>query len=345
MKGSHLGKDLIQRAKTSLYAMCHFLSIASDNEDSECIMITFNFITKIFAVSDQNLIHDESFMQLQTGCIDTIAIFLVSYSTRRHKTKIKSKQSSNRLISEVTNEKKKGKDMHSTYPQRRGRIITALSKVFARTLETVTGNSSDTFLECSHITKNKNNLISSVSTRTCLFNSLIVASQKFMINDGGFDVFATLTTPTVLKWYLDLKDQSQFYHPLCLAAAMQFLFIIVTKSKSLTYLLLDAEGSANRTNVVIDVFRLTLKIINISNNNDQSKDLIRIKAFKLILSVISIDQISSNGQDYDCGRMEGFLSPQDLNEAFSIIKGAAYMDESAEVRKLANAVLSAISIS
>ena len=94
--------------------------------------------------------------------------------------------------------------------------------------------------------------------------------------------------------------------------------------------------------IVTDVFRLTTKIIKISNNNDQSRELIRIKAFKLLLSVISIDQISSHVQDYISGKMKGFLSPQELNKAFSIIKGAAHMDESAEVRKLANAVLLAI---
>jgi len=117
-----------------------------------------------------------------------------------------------------------------------------------------------------------------------------------------------------------------------MAAALQVLFVLITRTKSFECL---AGGKTTPTSVH-KAHSLAIARINTETKlgGVYARTTMRKAALKLLLALVTIDQVDSSSSLPIC------LSPGELGEAFTLLNGIANVDTDAEVRMLAAHILS-----
>jgi len=226
----------------------------------------------------------------------------------------------------------------------------------------------------------------SIAARTCCINSFILASQRVGSNNNSNTEQATqnqhlqymsnLMLPILVSWGAAAArtttttaknddDDHDMHHPLCMAAALQTAFIIISRSKSFRGF--RDKGTQSRCGIsnvrqgLSMMHQWALSALKAKNYATPSSSpsssspfvyavrTMRIAGLKLMLAVITIDQLEEEPNDHDNNndeysrlRLKGCLSPGELGETLSALRGAANVDPDVEIRKLASYLLTAM---
>jgi len=330
--------NAIRPAKAALYAACSYISLAQDNEDGDGILKTASFAIHVLAspaidptilTHQPVILNEEEWVELQTGCIDFFAICLESYSLRRF----------NKLN-------------RSENPMEKADSVTALLSTLGDIYHSLVsiiqcGQSSNADWINSAPWKGATTEIESFSpsARTCIWNAFLVVSQRCSLKNGHLNHWSKHTTPWIVRWgyasssTIDTDearnnnnvDKRSLYHPLCMAAALQLVFVVLTRSKSFD-MLAETNTKEEIKRGVHLALQWGLQSFKHSVSLDSSglstaKQTMRKAALKLILSIVS-ELLQSQS--------DAMISNADWKQIVSTLQDSVTTDtEDSEVRMLA----------
>ena len=334
--------ESVRVARAALYACCHSVPLMRDNDLGKGLQITISFVLQVINIdvgddhTDKGAGND--LIQLQTGCIEFIAFCLETTLRRRISQSDEERRKSTRGISEVESRSNVGGGSIET-GESTGAVLTATCSSIVSSLRTGSKFSmqlqvgDDGFLEQ---VPNGETRSPSTAARTCLWNAFLVLSQRCRQEDGCLTTWAMLTAPWVLDWGSHAPVNSDLYHPLCMAAALQVVFVLITRTKSFDCLG-DSRAADGVSSSVRRAHRWAMESIKSRTEmgGDYARRAMRKAALKLMLAITTIDQLSIGGS---C------LSPGDQSATFTVLQGVANLDADAEVRTLAAHILSKMGI-
>jgi hypothetical protein len=176
---------------------------------------------------------EDELIQLQTGCIEFIAVCLESTLQRRTRQRNNDKRELLGAVSKVEFAVNNNLDK-------------ADSSACAGSMSTVEALSTScgslmSFLKTGAPIPSQlrvaNNLAVAVfeanqqlspSAWTCLWNAFLVVSQQCCEAEGRLDSWASLPAPWVLAWGSSAMVDGDLHHPLCMAALLQVVFVLLT---------------------------------------------------------------------------------------------------------------------
>ena len=298
-----------KKTKLSLYMCCHAIHLNLDGINVKDLQEIIVFIVTVFQIENNN---DENFVELQTGCIDFLATCLESLCNSKLSSVKTSKVSVLKDKPKTTSVKN---DLMKLFETAMFGII--YNETSASALLTLLGDST----------------AFSVTTRTCVLNSFTMAAKRCV--QDKLTTLSDIIVAKLLVWAVGGPIDDNTRHPLCLAAFMQCLFILLTRSKSFNFL--QQRTKTNLESNLRNLFQLCVEAVKFNGHQPFSFDkysvsTMRIAAMKLLLGIITMDQTSSSSSS---STKFGFLAPGDISRAVSIIRGAANVDEDPNVRKLA----------
>lgn len=340
----------LRSARAALYACCHHVPLAEDKEPGEGIMATVSFVLEVLNAqvadaTDDERIEDE-LIQLQTGCIEFIAVCLESTLQRRTRQRSNDKRELLGVVSKVESAVNDNWDKaDSSACAGSMSTVEALSTScgslvsFLKTGAPIASQlrvANNGFLAVADCEANQQ---LSPSARTCIWNAFLVVSQRCREAEGRLNSWASLTAPWVLAWGSSATVDGDLHHPLCMAASLQVVFVLLTRTKSF-----DCLAGGNRDSTAACVRRahewaITSIKTKTEIGGDYARTAMRKAALKLLLAIITIDNMG------DGNNLANWLSPGELGGAFTLLRGTANVDADAEVRTLAAHILSTMRVS
>jgi hypothetical protein len=338
---SHSMIRAIKRARVALYVACHHIPIVSESQrlNEDCYRLTASFALAVFRVDadtrDMDAAVTDELVKLQTGCIEFFAICIDKALYDR----LPNPRASVTLVSELVpvcsdDEVPSLKGYSSR--ESLGQICQAVVSILR------IGKSYDDWIFSAqnffsdHLAQEQQ---FSISARTCLWNAFIVVSQRCPSDDRRLEGFAKSTLSWVVEWGMSGNSDRESHHPLCLAAALQVAFVLVTRTKSLDFLV-ETKHSGTCKDSARRVHRWALECARGDSRHgdgEYANRMLRLSALKLMLAVFSVDQISANGSDPN-----KMLGPGDITQTFAVLNSLANMDTDREVQQLAGHLLQAI---
>lgn len=334
----------LRAARAALYACCNHVSLAKDEEEGEGIIATVSFVLEVLNAeapadaNDEGI--EEGLVQLQAGCIEFIAGCLESTLQRRTRC-VNDRGGSFRAVYEV---KTSPNNMDKA-----GSLVASGSTSTAEALSTSCGSIVSSLKTGAPISSQlhvaNNGFLSeaaseanghlSPSARTCLWNAFLVVSQRCPEADGRLNSWANLTAPWILDWGSYAVVDGDLRHPLCMAAALQVVFVLLARTKSFDCL---AGGARTKNSIATSVHRAhEWAILSIKTKTEvggeYARTTMRKGALKLLLAIITIDQMGATSN------LLNWLSPGELGGTFTLLRGTANVDVDAEVRTLAAHIL------
>ena len=329
--------ESIRRARAALYATCHAIPMLQQKEyfNDDVIRLTAAFAFTIVAVDvdekDDNLSNE--LVQLQTGCIEFFALCIERTLEDRVRS-VRSVEARSDCIVEILEPESIHSKEENFVPQGFSSIeaTRSICEVLVGIVRFGRANDPWHFDDKSVSLVQHSKLIIdefTVPARTCLWNAFVMASQRCQENEGQLARFAKSTVPWVIDWAISGKN-TDLHHPLCLAAALQVVFLLVTRTKSLNCF--GEKGGDRKRNI----YRLALDSLkrDYHGGGAYATRALRVAGLKLLLALVTINQISE-----DETVLPNCLNPGELGETFSVLHGVANMDADSEVQRLAAHIL------
>jgi hypothetical protein len=327
--------ESIRRARAALYATCHAIPLLQQKElfNDDVLRLTAAFAFTIVAVDadekDDNLSNE--LVQLQTGCIEFFAL-CIERTLQDHVRSVETQSDS--IVEVLQNPKSIHSKEENPIPQGFSSIeaTRSICEVLVGIVRYGRANDPWHFNDRSVSLVQHSKLIIddfSVPARICLWNALVTASQRCQENEGKLALFAKSTVPWVIDWAISGKN-TDLHHPLCLAAALQVVFLLVTRTKSLNCF--GEKGEDRKRNI----YRLALDSLKRDYHvgGAYATRALRVAGLKLLLALVTIDEINE-----DETVLPNCLGPGELGETFSVLHGVANMDADSEVQRLAGHIL------
>ena len=176
----------------------------------------------------------------------------------------------------------------------------------------------------------------SVSARVCIWNSFIITAQSMSTNDGALMAFARSILPWVIEWAKTQAVTNKTQHPLCVAAALQLAFTLITRLRTLDcFASGDAKGLSTKM-AVRDAHSWALDAAkdNSSLPDNSAGSALRLAGLKLLLAIITIDSSLSEET-----MVPPYLSPNEVGNSVTLVHAISNMDPNPDVRSLANRIL------
>jgi hypothetical protein len=326
----------IRTARAALYATCNHLPFANDDEryDNDIYRQTASFALETLCVDAHGVPPEVSsdLVKLQTGSIEFFAM-CIEKTLQNQKYHEAPK---NQLVEEVA-----GRIAETSMKHMKSRGLSASSSLqqICRSVVTIlrVGKSSDAWVDSAkpfflgHALQARGDF--SVPARICLWNALIVVAQRCRDDDQSLNRFSRSTLPWVAEWGAGARPNDDIHHPLCVAAALQLIFVSVTRSKSLDCFA-GRDGPPKK--YIQQVHRWALEAAKAEPNSfeNYANRALRLAALKLMLAIVTIDNINSDGS-----ALPSSMGPGELGETFTVVYGVSNMDPDSEVRELASHIL------
>lgn len=301
--------------KISLYICCHAIHLNPNSFSIKDFESMLAFVVETFQLE---VISDDDMIELQTGCIDFLATCIESICTV-----------SDVGYSKITLlEDSLNKSSSSTEQE-------TLANLFKEVTFQIIQNAKP---ETKSHLFNGESASFSVATRTCVLNAFTTASKR--CPQEKLIGLSEMIVSEILGWAIGGPIDNHVRHPLCLAAMMQCIFVLLTRSKSSTCLQTNEKSLESNLR---DLFQLSVEAIKFNNENksfdNYSISTMRVAAMKLLMGIISVHQTSTSSSS---SAKFGFLAPGDIARATSIIRGTANVDKDPIVRKLAEHLVSVL---
>lgn len=329
----------MKQARAALYAVYHHLSFHGDecfdgNDDPYLSTASFAFHAITIDSDSMDPETSKEMIQLQTGCIEFFA-FCIELTMKLPAPTIISSSPANESWDAIGNElqdaDKKFQGCFSAYkslPQISKALVVILQfgtcndewvwSMKRRFLCPATCDATIEFLPSSQI---------------CLWNALILVSQRCSQEKDILGTFAKWTLPWVADW-LTVKTKEHDIacrHPLCLAAAFQVILILVTRTKSLKgFDARDDTIKQERIHKVCD-FAMQMLVQNNGSVVDTDNDYyatksLRTSALKLLMAIITVDQMDS--------KASSLCSVDKLRTILILLEKVANTDPDSELQQL-----------
>jgi hypothetical protein len=315
-----MSSDDWKKAKLSLYICCHAVQLKlktlslRDFEEMVC------FAIKILRVQTNN---NDALIELQTGCIDLLATCIESICASRSFEQKETHTKS--LLEEIPSPASEKVLQSQSSFQYDGDFTTFKALLFH-----IINNDKKSY----HIFEPSSQFYFvndiqhwSTSSRTCILNAFTLVSKR--CPEEALNSFSQMIVPEMIMWVMSGEIDENTRHPLCVAAVLQCLFTMLTRTKSFRPL---QNNGADVNTTLYQIFQLSVQSIKaktIIADNKYAKTALRIAAMKLLLVIVNIDQSAPMYNNK-------FLAPGDIAQALSIIRGAANVDEDSDVRQLAS---------
>ena len=328
----------IKMARAALYATCHHIpSVSGDLYfDGDYYRLTASFVLSMLKMDTEEKGTEPAFsdavVKLQTGCIEFIAICI------------------EKTLREQVAKPSNGIDFMSKLSMSDTAPSTQIGYSSKESLGSIcrsaisilqTGNSEVTWLDSAekHFLRRASTFDSRfpISARICLWNSFVVVSQRCANDDGQLDRFANVTVPWIMEWCVAGSVDMELRHPLCLAAAMQVIFQLITRTKSLR-IFVGASKKGGRKESVRQVHRWALNVVRRDTmypGGEYANRALRLSGLKLVLAIFTVDQAAESDE---------FLGPSVIAETCTVLSSVANMDADSQVRELAAGLLRAAQV-
>jgi hypothetical protein len=262
--------ESLRVARAALYTCCNHVSFAEDNEEGQGVLGAVSFVLRILNLdivdaTEDEAVAEDDILQLQTGGIEFVAVCLES-TLQRHLGKQQKTSSEavvevdERLTSNGFQVSRSAESLEST-----AEALALSSSAIASSLRTGAPIPCKLRLKTNRFVSKTSvgtqNQELSVAARTCLWNAFLVVSQRCP-DDGRLTAWANLTANWVLDWASLAPVDDYLRHPLCMAAALQVIFVLVTRTKSFDCL----AGGKSTASSVRKAHRLALVSIKTETN-------------------------------------------------------------------------------
>ena len=294
--------DLIRRARLALYVACYSLQPNADLVeetlyDEYCCVASFVLFVLDVVVDETDEAVRLELVQLQTGCIEFLSICVMKVHRQPHGA---------------------SEDCHIVTPYERISIgIQNLLKHGGHTPHdewTVEGVSN---FVTSEATRDK---VVGNQAQICLWNALSLVAQRLECCDGTLGKFAQ-SCSWIVEW---TKTES---HPTVTAAAMQTVFITLTRLKKLSCF------GEHQLTVGVVLHEWAFRVLQTKAKKDEpSQNTLRMAALKLLLCLLSLEAPDS------CSDFLAVL-PERLGATLGVIERLAQTDPSREIRMLSMQIL------
>ena len=330
----------IRRARAALYATCHFIPFVGDCETElvdKALSSTAFFCLQCLNASQKVFESpgiEKDFLQLQSGCIEFFALCVEeNFSLRSEEPRHLAARSFQVIYSTMVEVLQTG-----SITQREHKIWLSSSR--GRLLgDSVTFGSDAT----------TGPMLVSYSTPccTCLWNSLIVVAQRCSDQNGKTQLLAKTFLPWLVTWGEGTTQNTMIrgpgvlkhHHSLCVTAALQLAFILVTRSKSFGELPPTKPHSSSdpeRRPSIQGLHRWAIVAIqNGKGASDYAGEALRCAGLKVLLAIVTIDQTS----DSSASGVNLVFSPKDLKETLSTLQEVAKHDPDPKLQALASHIL------
>ena len=333
----------IKRARAALFATCHHIPSVSDDVlfDDDCYRLTASFAFSVLQIDveakglDPEL--SDSVIKLQTGCIEFFAICIEK--TLREQARDHSDGA--KVVSELPPPRTPCAAQHG-YSSKNSlgnicRVVIALLQAEIP-LDNWVFSAEQHFLQRAS-TRDKKIL---TSARICLWNAFVLVSQRCNNDNGQLTRFAKVTVPWVMKWCFEGEVGVDPRHPLCLAAALQVLFLLITRTKSLSFSI-GSTCAGERKETVRQIYRWTLGVVRRDTRypgGEYANQALRLAGLKLLLAIFTVDQTNAA----DESEIEECLGPADVSETCTVLNSLANMNTDNEVQEVAAGLLRAFQV-
>lgn len=319
----------VSQAKIALYAVCHHIPLAVDEDDGEVLIHVASFVfeilnyqpTAISGATSTQFINEIT--MLQSGCTHFLAVCVDSLSYR--KANGIEAATSTPLIVDIDIQE------DSNDSRARNTIKGALLHIFHALVAIITTG------EC-HTGDNHTTTQFIPSTRTAVLNSVVMMVQSSRADDTRSHWLAYNLLPPLVEWTSKGLDED-IHHPLCLAAALQVIYTVLARCGSFDWISRNSNSGSitmSETNFICRTLQCALTLFHTSGGNETSIAALRLAALKVILTVLALHQSKEFERVEDLKR---YLSPAEIQKALSAMHGAANVDQNLEVRRLANQIL------
>lgn len=336
-------RNQIRRARAALYATCHFVPFLrtqrTESAGNSVVCTSFFCLEALNAPEEafENTTLDHDFLQLQSGCIEFFAACvgeLFSFQSNSSSSSNEKATISLQRIYTLVKETTQTGIFAVSNPQpwaTSGASTHSPTSVGSR-LQLQNGQPQNT------IHAVKQTIHCSVACLICLWNSLIVASQRCPEDDGKLNSMAMAILPWLTAWGSHAMHKTggvvmPYQHPLCLTAALQLAFILVTRSKSFGAL----PSSADNDGASIEALhRWAFHAIEESKDaNDYANVGCRVAGLKVLLAVITMNQLGGLASSI-------VLNSEEVGRILSLLNSLAKDDKDPKVRSLSSHILSAV---
>lgn len=340
--------EIIRSARAALYSVvCHFapsLDLDSENQVGRAIICTAEFCLS-FLNTDQKAFDrtelEQDVIQLQAGCIEFFAVCIENLLGSQDRLMrafcpeqgwalrdAQKLEGLERILRHILEILETGKDSYHPW-----------SEIVSLTLPTTGVAAKNEMLQLVFPDggdESFNHRFFSIPCRTCLWNALIVVSQRCNEEKGHLQLYAQNVIPWIIRWLADDGESSMdsdVIHPLCLTAAFQLCFILVTKTKSFGIERAKKDSNeASRSSLLL--FRWATASMKRNVSATESVGPLTLAAIKLMLAIISVDQL----QD---GKIMNCLAPDELRDAMKMLQRIVDQDADPTLRALASQAIQA----
>eukprot|EP00986_Skeletonema_menzelii_P011464 scaffold5905_cov137-Skeletonema_menzelii.AAC.4 len=292
------GLENIRESKLALFAVCQHIPEASDDDVSGNAFVkvasyVFEFLNESQTTCGDDCVQQE-LAKLHTGCLHFLGVVFDSLFARKAKKSVKQQIDADE-----------------------NGLLGGLMWTFQFT-SSILFNGAIAELEERRF---------SASTRTSIFNAMVIYSQSCTAEDQRLALFASELLPALMKWVNEAAIDDDVRHPL--AASLQLVYTIVAKLGSFDWV---ALGNESELQIVRLTFRCALKSLCSEGGAGIIRPL-RLVSMKVILTVIAVNQ-----------NLAKYIEPGEINHAVTAVRDVANRDESQEVRQFAYEICHILSI-
>ena len=337
----------VYESKAALYAVSHYVQIASDEDDGESLLDVASFVFEVLNYHVSGTALKDPFAKetvlLQSGCVQFLAIIMGSLSKRKTKTIRPAKPTP--LIEDLncpldSDESHARKIDACTSLEALSQIFRILKTIIisGRILRETLYHGFSSF-PGHNIEERSDPIQFSPSSRTAMLNSIVMLSQGSRERNSKLDWLASNILPTLVEWAPKGSLDENACHPLCIAAALQAIYSLLARCGSFGWLSSRSDTGPNNvseTDFVCRTLNCALKLFHTSEGASPDAHILRLAALKVILTVIALNQSNEAEQEKS---LTGFLSPVEIRRAMPALQGAANVDQNPEVRRIANEII------
>jgi hypothetical protein len=331
----------IRTAGAALYMVCHGLPhIGGEVDSRDAILFTASFALEVFGIElsgDPADRVDEEIVHVQTGCIEFLAVCIDTCA--RHRISPQPADSRHQpALPALVEELNADKNCCDPPAVANGSNTKSLAQIWRALVDIAAdGYSKERWIRSTNERSDLQSsepVIFSAQAQTCVWDAFIIIAQR-SAKGGQLELIAETTMSWIVDWANHANNARQTHHPLCMAAALQVAFTLITRTKSF-----DFWKKEERQDKIRKVHLWAVQSVRSvpSNVDNYASGAVRMAGLKLMLAVVTIDQI-------DGCRMWACLAPGEIGEAFSVLRGVANLDRDPQVRQLAGQVLGTMSSS